>query len=105
MCRNVYDDVKYNGYVCISHVWGGRKKYAAEEPYVINVSREILLSNSNKISIVKRQHLRKKYCWLCPLYTATRGQFGSLVDTIISSTNLTFVLSTIYYAVSDDLTV
>ncbi|KFH61786.1 hypothetical protein MVEG_12369 [Podila verticillata NRRL 6337] len=66
MYEDVADDVKDNGYVAISHVWGTLNMYAANELEIEDgVDWWLPLSDHSKITKVKNamKYLKKEYCW------------------------------------------
>ncbi len=66
MYKDVVDDVKENGYVAISHVWGNQKKYVPKGVGVTGgVTWTIPLSDPDKMFRVKdaMSRYKEKYCW------------------------------------------
>ncbi|KFH61746.1 hypothetical protein MVEG_12416 [Podila verticillata NRRL 6337] len=67
MYRDIQDDVRKEGYICISHVWGDMKEYSASKLGIKGgVDWKIPLSDPKKLERIRKAvlHQKKKYCWL-----------------------------------------
>jgi hypothetical protein len=65
MYEDVANDVKGKGYVAISHVWGNRKMFTADELSINSgVAWKVPLSSLGKIIRLRvMMTYFKKYCW------------------------------------------
>jgi hypothetical protein len=110
MYEDVADDVKEKGYVTISHVWGKRQMYSADELGIKNgVNWEIPLSDINKFHriVYTMKYLERKYVWLDVICMPQDKQDEidqevPLMGDYYTGAEATFVLSDAEYDISDD---
>lgn len=64
--KNIHENVRTNGYACISHNWGEQKDYSPKELGITGDVNWKILSHPKKLQRIKKavQDHEMRYCWL-----------------------------------------